>query len=519
MPSPLDSINWGTSLDDNNVTVYFALGGLELDGYTSDGFNFYEIGQFQEAFDSISDVTGLTFTVTNSPNADFTLILDTDDLDFYGYLGIFAPPEFGEYPGLGVFNGAAWDRTGGGNLEVGGFGYVTIVHELLHGLGLAHPHDDGGSSSIMTGVTGAFDDYGSYDLNQGVFTVMSYNAGYPSEIVGDFSGYYGFESGPSALDIALLQQLYGTGGNNNHGNSVYTLPGANATGTYWKTIWDTGGTDEIRYDGTRDITIDLRAATLEYGAGGGGFVSSANNIAGGFTITNGVVIENASGGKGNDLLIGNAANNMLEGDNGNDRLVGNEGNDRLFGRGGNDKLFGGDGADLVSGHSGNDRLVGSDGFDRLIGSGGKDTLWGQNDRDLLFGGGGIDKLFGGGGDDLIAGNGDVDYLFGGDGADIFDYNIISDSRSNASRRDIIGDFDAGEDRIDMSDLDADKAVAGDQAFTYIGTGGFTGNGGEIRIIEGAKHTLIQTDINGDGKAEVEILLLNETGLPGSDFIL
>ncbi len=43
--------------------------------------------------------------------------------------------------------------------------------------------------------------------------------------------------------------------------------------------------------GAARAVIDLRAATLRYEEGGGGFVSAVNGIAGGFTIAAGVVIE------------------------------------------------------------------------------------------------------------------------------------------------------------------------------------------------------------------------------------
>ena len=52
------------------------------------------------------------------------------------------------------------------------------------------------------------------------------------------------------------------------------------------------------------------------------------------------LIENATGGSGNDVIKGNAANNVLNG---------NAGNDQLFGYDGNDTLNGGDGADELNG--------------------------------------------------------------------------------------------------------------------------------------------------------------------------
>lgn len=68
-------------------------------------------------------------------------------------------------------------------------------------------------------------------------------------------------------------------------------------------------------------------------------------------------IENANGGAGNDILIGNAAANVLKGGGGNDLLVGLQGNDTLDGGADRDLLFGGDGADTLTGGSGENLLV------------------------------------------------------------------------------------------------------------------------------------------------------------------
>ena len=55
-----------------------------------------------------------------------------------------------------------------------------------------------------------------------------------------------------------------------------------------------------------------------------------------------MVIENATGGSGNDVLIGNAAANVLTGNGGNDVLMGREGKDFLSGGAGADKFVFGD---------------------------------------------------------------------------------------------------------------------------------------------------------------------------------
>lgn len=420
---PLDSIDWGTRVSTTNVTVYFGTAGFTADGFTSEGFNAYELSRFRAAFDEIEAVTNLTFTFVNaSAGADFRMILDTNEMAS-GLLGYFYPPGNGSFSGLGVFNGAEWDRSAGGTLEAGGLGYQTITHEVLHGLGLAHPHDTGGSSDIMPGVTEPFNSYGQDGLNQGIYTTMSYNRGYNLGETGtavSFDYVYGAEAGPMALDIALLQQAYGANTTSASGNNVYILDGANGTGTHWQAIWDTGGTDEVRYSGALDVSIDLRAATLQGEVGGGGYLSHATGIAGGFTIAAGVMIENATGGSGDDMLIGNAADNVLRGGAGADALIGGIGTDTADYTGSRgslrvDLMFAGINTNIAAGdtYDSIENLIGSEGFDNLRGTLGDNLIQGRANVDYIFGRRGADTLEGGVGDDVLFGGVGEDVLIGG----------------------------------------------------------------------------------------------------------
>ncbi|WP_157932930.1 M10 family metallopeptidase C-terminal domain-containing protein [Roseovarius salinarum] len=404
------------------MRVFFAPAGYVADGITSDGWNAYEKGQVRKAFARIEAVADLDFVETGNPvRADLVLVLDTDGE--FSALGYFNPPGT-RNEGVGVFNGDAWDREPGGSLEVGGFDFVTIVHELLHGLGLAHPHDTGGTSTVLPGVSDPFGDAGAYGLNQGLYTTMTYNSGYltgPVGRAGHGGGDWGYEAGPMALDIAVLQEKYGANETHNSGANTYRLPGSNQSGTYWESIWDTGGQDTIRYDGSRNAVIDLRAATLEDEKGGGGFVSAANGIAGGFTIANGVVIERGVGGRGNDTIRGNTADNDLlgrgaddriRGDLGDDTLVGGWGDDTLLGHKDDDTLEGDDGRDELHGGRGSDFLKGNRNADQLFGDNGKDTLWGGDGSDLIEGGRHDDSLVGGNGQDTLRGRHGDDDLSG-----------------------------------------------------------------------------------------------------------
>lgn len=199
--------------------------------------------------------------------------------------------------------------------QPGGYGFTTFVHEIGHGLGLLHPHpdeSDGEWGGAFPGVTGDFET-GIDALNQGIYTVMTYNSG--SEEVGLSADLgYGWEMGPMAFDIAAIQYIYGPNMSTDAGATVHDLPDENATGTGWLAIWDAGGTDAISAEGaSASATIDLRAATLAGGPGSGGYISKVAGILGGFTIANGVTIENAVGSAHNDRLTGNEAANRLDG--------------------------------------------------------------------------------------------------------------------------------------------------------------------------------------------------------------
>jgi hypothetical protein len=331
-PDPLDSIDWGTVVGTHAVKVYFAPSGEAYDGQTSRGWNDYEVQQAMLAFQQYSNVIDVSFERTaDASQADLELVTNRAG----GYLGYFNPPGTTN-EGVGVFSqtGDGWDEAGGGGLEQGGYGFITMIHEFGHGMGLAHPHDDGGTSTVMLGVTGAFDSYGLYDLNQGVYTTMSYNDAWqlsPDGLSDSLS--YGWEGTMMALDVAILQQKYGANTTFHAGNDSYALFGANAPGAMYACIWDAGGADSMIYRGAADAVLDLRAATIDYSPTGGGAISHVAGIIGGYTIAQGVLIENASGGSGDDRLTGNDAANRIAGGGGEDVIMGGDGADRL--RGGN----------------------------------------------------------------------------------------------------------------------------------------------------------------------------------------
>ncbi|HYG47042.1 MAG TPA: M10 family metallopeptidase C-terminal domain-containing protein [Allosphingosinicella sp.] len=389
--SPLDAINWDRAANIPTVMVdgvptayiYFAVAGENFGEnaragdptqpagggngtLVSYGWDAYEKAQFMAAMQEYSKILGINYVETaNSAEATFRVI--TNSSLAYGAYAYPQDPTYGTQKGIMVFNvdNRGWNLDSADpavttdGLGRGGYAWSTILHEAGHAHGLSHPHDNGGDSPRMAGVTAAQGSLGVFNLNQGVYTQMSYNGGWQTHPDGGLTGAAnsdpaGFRSDAGwlatlgAFDIAQLQIRYGVTPAYATGDDVYTMLDVNAEGTYWETIYDTGGNDTIAYNGVRGAQIDLNTATLDYSVTGGGIVSFVHNlpgetaaqaIKGGYTIANGVVIENATGGTGNDVLIGNDTANML---------TGNDGNDAFLGRGGNDSVSGGAGTDTAT---------------------------------------------------------------------------------------------------------------------------------------------------------------------------
>ncbi|MCV3737864.1 hypothetical protein OCK02_16790 [Rhizobium sp. TRM96647] len=220
---------------------------------------------------------------------------------------------------------------------------------------------------------------------------------------------------------------------------------------------------------------------------------------------------------------------VIRGTDNADRLFGGTGNDRIFGYGGSDTLVGGSGNDTLDGGNGHDRLEGSAGHDKLLGAAGNDRLYGGSGRDRLDGGSGNDRLYGDSGNDTLKGNtgkdtleggAGADRLEGGSGADTFVFRLAGHSTVASSGRDRIDDFSRGSgDKISLSAIDAKTGVGGNNAFVFIGDDAFHKKAGELRYQHKNGDTLVLADTNGNGKADLAILLDGTYNLKASDFIL
>ncbi|MGB8813807.1 MAG: M10 family metallopeptidase C-terminal domain-containing protein, partial [Paracoccaceae bacterium] len=120
-------------------------------------------------------------------------------------------------------------------------------------------------------------------------------------------------------------------------------------------------------------------------------------------------------------------------------------------------------------------------------------------------GAGNDSLTGSTGADMLTGGAGVDLLTGGAGADVFDFNFITESRG--ATFDTITDFSNGLDLIDLGGIDAQSLVAGNQAFSFIGSAAFGLIAGQLRMITTTPGvTRIQGDVDGNGSADFEVRL-------------
>lgn len=489
MASPVRSIDWGTRQATSLIDVYLVPNGQAASYSTqgnsyqfwSAGWNAYETQQVDLALTQIENVANVQFSyVGGQASAELAL---TTAYDPDPYVGGFMGPPGVWFAGLGGFNKNAlgWDESapGTGGLEQGGEGFKILLHELGHGMGLAHTHDSGGKSARMAGVSSPFFDYGKAGLNQGIFTVMSYNSSWqtnPDGLPTVAGASYGHEGTMMALDIAVLQRKYGANLSHANGDDVYTLPSTNGSGTFYSCIWDAGGIDEIRADAGSASTIDLRAATLKYGPGGGGFVSYSTDVKGGFTIAKGVVIENATGSHFDDKLIGNGAANVLQGLGGADVLAG---------LGGQDTLIGGNGAD---------------------------TLRGGDGHDDLFLGPGVDSAFGGRGrDDIYAGLLDLaESVNGGKGVDCFHFDLDDAGHTLAVRNGkVIVDgnrFGVSLERVDVQSGDGDDVLRGGRLSDTL-----SGGGGDDVILGGRGNDILVGGLGND-------ILRGQAGADVFDFV-
>ena len=218
---------------------------------------------------------------------------------------------------------------------------------------------------------------------------------------------------------------------------------------------------------------------------------------------------NGTGNELNNVLTGNAAANLLTGGLGNDTLDGGAGIDTQIGGLGDDTYLVDVAGDVVTelANEGTDTVKAA--ITYILGTNLENlTLTGtaaingtgNSTNNILIGNSAANLLNGGAGNDFLTGGGGKDTLTGGAGADAFIFTALTDSA--VATPDLIADFNwVDGDYIDLTLLDANSTLAGDQAFSFVSA--FTKQAGQATLTYDAatKISTFSADINGDGLAD------------------
>ncbi len=187
-------------------------------------------------------------------------------------------------------------------LQPGQEGWQVLLHELGHALGLSHPIAEGTNTEATVLLN---------QWNHNGYTVMS-----PNQVS---SGLW--QSWFAPLDMQALGQLYGSkAASANTGNDTYRL--SNSQGFSLSSLRDSAGSDTLDASGlTLGAYIDLTP---------GSYTSVGYTLRGTASVDNlfidpSTTIERAVGTPFDDVLMGNAADNLFWPGKGNDWIDGKAG--------------------------------------------------------------------------------------------------------------------------------------------------------------------------------------------------
>ncbi|MBK8373571.1 MAG: hypothetical protein IPN50_14110 [Sphingomonadales bacterium] len=349
-----------------------------------------------------------------------------------------------------------------------------------------------GGTGIIEGTSGAdqvvFNITGSADMIY--LSFVNWTAGVDQiQINGSnsFDGIYATEAGETINGLDGNDVLSGGGGidtiNGGNGDDIITLALANS-GSF---VHGGADTDTLQLIGGSISVGGISSIEAIILFGG------ANIILTGAQFATGLASNTALSGTGSITVNMTASVNFLA-------------SGMNFASGATTVVNGTSGIDIIKlglGTSTGNTVNGGDGVDQIRGSNGVDTINGQvgNDKIMSLGG--------------------ADILTGGSGADQFRYFSDSDSGLGANA-DRITDFLSGTDKLNFLLIDPDPLTVGDQAFLFVDTLAFTNTGvAQIRWVDLGADLRVEADVNGDGVADMHILLQGAGAqvLTAADFIL
>ena len=345
---------------------YFS--GTEVDGVHENIVNASStmITSVDAAFALISLYTGITFvkvTETATKCGDIRIGVTT----FSEGAAAVAFSYFSN--DIGPEHGDIWLNSTGSNTDgdwsTGSIGFLTLLHEIGHSMGLKHPHEEGTNFSGWTPpiMSTTYDHLG--------YTLMAYRD-YPGdgyEGAGEGHGVQNIATGDEMYnytymdyDILALRFLYSwhkqtsswvtpvvgnseAFGIGSTGNNTYTISGTNETGSF--SIFDTGGADTLDFsDQSLNSTINLHQTLSYIGSTGSTSSSNAAIIYDGGEYYSGLIvsiyfvdsIENVNAGSGNDIITCNSSANVINCGSGIDSVYAIGAGDTVSGDADNDEF-------------------------------------------------------------------------------------------------------------------------------------------------------------------------------------
>ena len=398
----IDAVLIGSKWTLLNQTYSFPTSGDFYVGYTTGQntvFSMFNLAQqvaVKYAFDLISSYTNLSFSAITETETSHAIHR------FGGTGFVSSPPSNddvttaqGRFPADTSYAGDVWFNDPAGPAEtseltyttpaMGNWGLATMMHEIGHSLGLKHGHQDLTNVDLSINLTVAGPRFGTRDL-------LDVVDGQPYSLM-TYTGYIGQQDSSSQgdkfnqpqtymlYDIAALQYMYGANYDMNAGNTTYTFstatgemfvdghkmftaPGAISeiptANIVFRTVWDGSGNDtydlsnyatplSINLEPGEWLVFDTDATNGYFQRADNGPLTNGDqwapgNVANALLKNNDVrsLIENATGGSGNDIITGNSADNALDGGNGDDIIGGGVGNDKISGGTGDDTaVYGG----------------------------------------------------------------------------------------------------------------------------------------------------------------------------------